>query len=164
MNDFQTDDAWQREQRDRYLLKYYRKHFNNFHFCDKLLDEQRRGIDTIIRIGDLTFTVDEKIVRKKYDAFALETKSCTIPGHEKPGWMFYGEADRLIYCFSIDGGLECHTINFTLLQKWFLPREKDFAPFQMESRNRTAGRVVPIRDVVDARLRIARFEIKGENP
>ena len=159
MNDFQTDDAWQHGQRDRYLLPFYRKHYSNFYFCDHLSDEQRRGIDTIIRIGDKVFSIDEKIVRKQYDAFALETKSCTVEGHEKTGWMFYSEATRMIYCFAFDGGLDCYVIDFTKLQKWFWPRERSFPQFRMETKNKTSGRVVPICDVVAAGLCIRHFEM-----
>lgn len=163
MNDFTTDDAWQRQMRDKYLLPHYRRHFADFHFCDTLVDEQRRGIDTIIKIGSKRFTVDEKIVRKQYDAFALETKSCTVPGHEKTGWMFYGDADLLLYCFFIDAGLDCYMMDFQKLRKWFWTCESTFAPFQMDTKNKTAGRVVPIRDVHAAGCIINHFETMGRD-
>lgn len=160
MNDFYTDDRWQREQRDRYLLPlFYRKHYARFQFCDHLPEEQRRGVDTIIWIGDRRYTVDEKIVRKKYTAFALETKSCTVPGHEKPGWMFYGEADRLLYCFSIPKGLFCYVLDFPKLQTWFWTQEPTFPPFEMDTKNRTAGRIVDIGFVKNAGCIIRDFEI-----
>lgn len=162
MNDFLDDDKFQREQRDKYLLPlFYKKRFNNFVFCDGFDHEQRRGIDTIVRIGNLRWTIDEKIVRKRYTAFALETKSCTLPGHEKPGWMFYGEADRLLYCFSITNGLECFIVDFPKLQTWFWMHEKTFPPFQMETRNRSFGRVVEVELVRQAGLVIGQFEVRS---
>src|SRR5215471_19111726 len=102
MNDFNSDNQWQLEQRDSILKPlFYDWHFHDrYKFCDDMRDYQERGIDTIITSGiGKTIHVEEKIVRKQHTAFALETKSCTVEGHEKSGWMFYSEADRLLYCF-----------------------------------------------------------------
>lgn len=162
MNDFVDDDKWQREQRDRYLVPlYYRKCFSSFQLCDRLPDEQRRGIDTIITIGRThRWTIDEKIVRKKHTAFVLETKSCTVPGYEKPGWMFTNDVDRLLYCFSVPNGLDCFMIDFHKLHSWFWAHENTFPSFQMDTKNRTAGRVVDIGLVERAGFIIRNFELR----
>ena len=95
--------------------------------------------------------IEEKIVRwpgYRYADFCLETQSCTVPGHELPGWMFYGEADYLLYCFQLDdGALDAWLIDFPKLYEWFWPRESTYPVFQMKTRNRTRGRKVPVADV-----------------
>lgn len=163
MNDFIEDDVWQRRQRDNLLIPgFYRQYYGDeFRLADNDKELQSRGIDTIIeKIGK---TVDEKIVRWpgfKYHAFALETRSCTVPGHEKSGWMLYGEADWLLYCFQQqDESLDCYLIDFPMLQKWFWPLESTFPPFQMKTKNCSAGRVVNI-DLVVSAVPTKRFQIE----
>ena len=150
MNAFLDDDAYQRHMRDTVLVPafYELRFYGRFRFFDGDMDHQNRGIDTVVYLDGRPIYIEEKIVRwkgRKYDAFALETESCTVKGHEKPGWMHYGEADRLLYCFAMEAGwLDCWWLDFGALQKWFWPLEDTFPVFQMDTKNRSAGRVVPI--------------------
>jgi hypothetical protein len=152
MNEFAADDMFQREKRERYILPWYES-FANVTCVDTLREFQGLGIDTILIRHDNrhVVNVEEKVVRwpgYKYEAFTLETDSCTVLDHESPGWMCYSRSDRLLYCFETEQGqLDCWWIDFPCLQKWFWERLEGFARFQMKEKNKTAGRVVPIEDV-----------------
>ena len=159
MNDFASDDAWQRGVRDKILApSFYGEHAveGRYVTIDKgrlaTILQQRYAVDTIVQGRDgAAICIEEKIVRwpgYRYASFFLETKSCTVPGHESPGWMFYGEADFLLYCFQLeDESLDCWLIDFPQLQTWFWPREPSFPYHQMKKRNKTGGRLVPVADV-----------------
>ncbi len=165
MNDFRRDDAWQRGVRDAILAPgFYGKYAvdGRYVVIDKgaLATQLQRdyAVDTIAQgKHGAAVCIEEKIVRwpekrgRPYDCFSLETKSCTIPGHEKPGWMFYGRADYLLYAFQQrDCTLDVWLIDFPKLQSWFWPLEATFPIFRMKERNMSAGRVVPINDVQNA--------------
>jgi hypothetical protein len=159
MNDFHSDNAWQRRVRDEVLApQFYGRYAKEgrYVFVDKgrlaSILQKRYAVDTVLQARDgSALCIEEKIVRwpgYKYACFCLETKSCTLPGLESPGWMFYGEADYILYCFhQDDGGLDCWLIDFPKLQQWFWPRESGFTPFHMKTKNRTFGRKVPIANV-----------------
>jgi hypothetical protein len=176
MNDFARDDAWQRGVRDRLLAPFYAKRATGgrYVFIDKgkIASKLQRlyAVDTILQGGDgEAICVEEKIVRwpakrgTPYTAFSLETKSCTVPGREAPGWMWYGEADYLLYVFeTAAGGLDCHLIDFPKLQEWFWKCERDFPTFgPLATLNRSAGRVVPI-ESVRAAIPCWRFPVEEE--
>lgn len=160
MNDFERDNRWQREVRDQVLVPgFYGRYATEGRYV--LIDkgrlatilQKRFAVDTIMqgREGS-ALCIEEKIVRwpgYRYASFCLETKSCTVPGFESDGWMVYGQADYLLYCFQTeDGDLDCWLIDFPKLKTWFWPREHTFPAFQLEhTHNRSAGRKVPIMDV-----------------
>lgn len=157
-NHFRSDDAWQREVRDAILVPqlYQARASGRFVLMDKgrlsTMVQRRMAIDTITQARDGgALGIEEKIVRwpgYRYTAYCLETESCTVPGHESAGWMQYGDADYLLYCFQLEcGGLDCDLIQFQRLRDWFWPLEETFPVFQMQSQNRTRGRKVPIAQV-----------------
>lgn len=161
MNDFTDDNAWQREVRDRVLAPgFYGSYALNgrFVFMDKgrfaTILQKRFAVDTIVqgRKGE-AIAIEEKIVRfprhgNPHTAFFLETESCTVEGHHSPGWMTYAEADYLLYCFhQPDDSLDSWLIDFQKLQDWFWPNDSRFPRSVMSTKNRTAGRVVPIAEV-----------------
>ena len=160
MNDFDRDNAWQKEVRDTVLVPgFYEKCATNgrYVFLDKgrlaKILQKRSAVDTIFqgKNGTAHF-IEEKIVRwpgYHYDAFTLETHSCTVPGHESDGWMVYGEADYLFYCCEQKNrDLVCLLANFPKLQEWFWPLENSFPTFgPLNTLNRTMGRKVPIEDI-----------------
>ena len=163
MNDFRSDDAWQRDLRDRILVPqfYQCRSPGRFVLMDKgrlaTFMQRRMAVDTITQgKGGLAVSIEEKIVRwpksgKAYTAFCLETESCTVQGHKSSGWMVYGESDYLLYCFhQKDDSLDCHLIDFQRLKEWFWPLEETWPTFQMETRNRTRGRLVQISQVQGA--------------
>lgn len=176
MNDFHRDDQWQREVRDRLLAPWYGHYSRDgrYVFIDKgklaTILQKRYAVDTIIqaRTGS-AICIEEKIVRwpedrnRPYEAFALETKSCTTEGREAPGWMVYGEADYLLYCFAQNAeatSIIAYLIEFPALKAWFWPRENFYSQFgPLKTINRTVGRVVPIGDVV-AEVRSRRYLIE----
>jgi hypothetical protein len=157
INTFLLDDAWQRDKRDRFLAAFYGEHAfdGRYVFVDKgaLATRLQRefAVDTLLqgKQGDLV-PIEEKIVRWKgrtYDAFCLETDSCTVRGHEDMGWMYYGQALWLFYCFEQADlrSLLCYLISFPELQRWFFANMDTFPMFRMKDTvNRTTGRVVSI--------------------
>ena len=159
MHDFDRDNAWQRRIRDEILVPHYRAEATEGRYV--LLDrgnlatrlQKELAVDTIFQIGGGEIvSVEEKIVRwpgYTYTAFCMETHSCTVPGRESQGWMVYGSADCLLYCFATaEQGLDCHMINFPRLKEWFWPIYERFDTFgPMDSLNKSMGRKVPIVDV-----------------
>jgi hypothetical protein len=167
MNQFHRDNGWQRQMRDRILAPSFYDAYatkGRYVFLDKgkLATEIQRmkAVDTIVQGREnIAVCIEEKIVRwpkirnEGYTAFTLETMSCTVPGREKAGWMKYGEADYLLYCFSdpTETALRCFLIDFPKLQTWFWT-ELSANPCKWphtitEQINRTECRVVPIEDV-----------------
>lgn len=156
MNDFRRDDAWQKQVRDTVLGPGFYGVFavdGRYVLVDKgrlaSILQKRYAVDTVVQgKNGNAYCIEEKIVRwpgYKYAAYTLETDSCTVPGHESQGWMHYGQADFLIYCFHQENGdLDCHLIDFPKLQDWFWQHVDEFEDFQMETRNRTKGKKVPI--------------------
>lgn len=113
--------------------------------------QKRYAVDTIIQRHDGRATcIEEKIVRwpfrgEPYDAITLETQSCTVSGHESPGWMEYGQADWLNYAMCQEkGDVLCHIINFQGLKDKFWPAAEQFALTVSKQHNKTACRVVPL--------------------
>jgi len=170
MNDFERDDKWQRQLRDKILVPgFYGEYATDGRYV--LIDkgrlashfQKRLAVDTIVQgKGGEVVCIEEKIVRwpksgKPYTAFCLETESCTKPGHESDGWMVYGKADYLLYCFADETEtiLDCHLIDFPPLKEWFWKNAETFPPFQMlNTINQTRGRVVPIADIQTAGVKI----------
>jgi hypothetical protein len=152
MNDFVTDDEWQRQMRNEFLVPFYKKTFLGYVLLDKrrfAKRQQERGVDTIAWYAeDQPIGIEEKIVRWAgyvYTAVCLEIASCTVPGYIAPGWMWYSEADILVYCMQLENGdLDCRTIDFPELHKWFWDHEREFPFHVMPDKNKTACRVVPI--------------------
>ena len=158
MNDFYQDDTWQKGRRDAILVPHFygpRATEGRYVFMDKgrfaSLLQKRYAVDTIAQKGEDTIAIEEKIVRwkgKHLQRFCLETRSCTLPGLESDGWMVYGRADYLLYCFEQpDGSLDCHLIDFTQLRAWFEKNQERYQIHTMPSQNRTESRLVDIKDV-----------------
>lgn len=156
-SDFDRDNDWQRRVRDQILAPGFYGTFatdGRYVLIDKgrLATQLQRefAVDTIVQgRNGAAVCIEEKIVRwpgRVYAAYSLETDSCTVPGREKQGWMAYGQADYLLYCFQQeDGALDCHLIDFPKLRAWFWERVSDFPTFgPLRTLNRSAGRVVPI--------------------
>lgn len=172
-SDFHRDNEWQRRIRDVVLApRLYDRHAHGgrYVFIDKgklaSVLQKRYSVDAIMQGRDgRAICIEEKIVRWPgyvYRDFCLETDSCTIPGRESAGWMQYGQADYLLYCFETEAGdLDCYLIDFPALREWFWPRldrYKIFGPLQ--TLNRSMGRKVPIKDVCLA-VRTWRFALRS---
>ncbi len=152
------DDEEQRAKRDAVLKPgFYERYFPGCYiFLDKgplaLFLQKERGLDTIVCKRDgVVAGIQEKIIRwkgRELERFFLETMSCTVKGHESPGWMRTSQAEFLLYCFTTaDGDLDCWLIDLGALQRWFWPREQEFEPHRMEGDehpNHALGRKVPI--------------------
>ena len=162
MNVFVRDNEWQKGLRDRILAPGFYGSYalgGRYVFIDKgaLATKFQReyAVDTILQgKGGAAVCIEEKIVRwpkkdKPYSAFTLETRSCTVPGREKDGWMKYGEADYLLYCFAnrTESALHCYLIDFPKLKEWFWPIVENWPITVTEQINRTECRVVPITEV-----------------
>jgi hypothetical protein len=159
VGDFERDNEWQRKVRDSVLAPGFYGSYaleGRYVFIDKgrlaTTLQKRYAVDTVLQgRNGAAFCIEEKIVRwpgHRYSAYALETQSCTKPGHESPGWMKYGEADYLLYCFMQPETLEVHLIDFPKLQEWFWSKVDDFEQFgPLPTLNATVGRKVSIADV-----------------
>ena len=172
MNDFHCDNAWQKQMRDEILAPYfYSKHAaeGRYVFLDKgrlaTILQRRYAVDTILqgRKG-AAVCIEEKIVRwpgYEYSSFCLETKSCTVPGYESDGWMVYGKADFLFYCFQQEMPvcLNCWLVDFPKLQEWFWPIVGEFKTFRIPTQNRTEGRLVPV-DIVREHVPTWRYRVE----
>jgi hypothetical protein len=159
MPDFETDNLF--TQRARALIErdlYPRLAYNNHYVSISGISGgsgflQRQGhIDAVLQTGPgVSVTVEEKIVRNKYDRFAIETHS----NHERgnpDGWIHVSTADMLIYAFGIPHGLECWIMSLPALRQWFIPREERYRYHDIRNVYRgnvyhTRVRVVPIQDV-----------------
>jgi hypothetical protein len=160
---FAADDAWQRGIRDRLLGPHFYARYavgGRYVYIDKgklaRTIQKRCAVDTIVQGRDgRAICVEEKITRPPKNGrplvnFFLETDSCTVPGHESPGWMRYGRADYLLYCFVEDGerAMVCYLIDFPALQRWFAEHETAYPAYTMPyTDNHTRGRLVPIETV-----------------
>jgi hypothetical protein len=126
------------------------------------------AVDTVMqgRNGG-ALCIEEKIVRfpengRPHTRFCLETRSCTVPGREKDGWMCYGRADLLLYCFAAHRDpvmeLDCYSIDFSALRKWFWTRlpSANWHTHRTEQINHTESRLVPIAEVQSAGFRCRR--------
>lgn len=157
--EFHKDDAFQREIRNRILVpEFYGRRMNgHFVFMDKgrlaNVMQRRWAVDTIAQTSHgEAVSIEEKIVRWKgrhYTAVCLETRSCTVPGREKTGWMEYGRADYLLYCFQQPEPekLRCVLVEFQPLKRWFWPIRDRWPATETDQINKTRSRVVPIEDI-----------------
>lgn len=161
MSDFTRDNDWQRKVRDSVLAPGFYGSYamdGRFVFVDKgrlaTTLQKRYAVDTVVqgKNGAALF-IEEKIVRwpgYTYNAYTLETDSCTKPGYESKGWMHYGQADYLLYAFMRPDRLCVHLIDFEKLQVWFWREVDRFEVFgPLNTLNRTMGRKVPVRDVAE---------------
>ena len=164
---FNNDNGWQRNVRDLVLKPWYKEHegIMFFEFCDEgLLSKylQKIGIDTVIeKKNEELIAIEEKIVEwpidkdtkmdkdEPYSSYALETESCTNPGHESDGWMRTATSNYLFYCFIQKDrkSLMAHLIDFPKLQEWFFENDrykKEFHPTTTDKENHTRCYLVPI--------------------
>ncbi len=156
MSRFHDDDNAQKAVRDAVLGPGFYGPFSldgRYVFIDKgrlaTILQKRFAVDTILqRTNGAATCIEEKIVRwpgKEYTAIVLETKSCTVPGHESDGWMVYGQADWLNYVMCQENGnLLCHIIDFQKLKERFWERVDSFSETITKQHNKTACRVVPL--------------------
>jgi hypothetical protein len=166
MSEYHRDMVWTRRMRDEILKPSFYGRYScdgRYVFIDKgrlaTLLQKRYAVDTIVQGKEgAAICIEEKIVRwpkrdEPYTAFTLETRSCTVPGRETPGWMQYGKADYLLYCFANrdETTLRCYLIDFAALQKWFWGRYFIYPETITEQINHTECRVVPI-DHVEAHV------------
>lgn len=164
MNVFERDNTWQRGLRDAILAPHFYGKYavDGRYVCidkGKLATclQKQFAVDTIMQGRDgAAVCIEEKIVRwpaarnEPYTAFTLETMSCTVDGRESPGWMKYGRADYLLYCFadSSDTRLQCYLMDFRKLQDWFWPIADTFPKTVTKQINKTECRVVQIHAVL----------------
>lgn len=170
VNDFYTDDAWQKTMRERFFVPHYRETFAAFGFLDgdREFDRamQKHGIDTIVlsHVG-ATHTIEEKIARYKgkvYDAIAVETRSCTLPGMEKDGWIITAKAEFLLYGIeTAEGDLDTLLVDMNQLKSWFAENYQNYPPHVMPDKNRSECRIVKINDIMAGVPKCRRFLLKA---
>ncbi len=156
MSRFHTDDGLQKGVRDAVIGPgLYGPHSldGRYIFLDKgrlaTILQRRYSVDTILQTqSGEAVAIEEKIVRwpgYKYDSLTLETKSCTVPGHESDGWMVYGDADWLNYAMcQEDGSVLCYFIKFPELKDAFWRDVDLFQETRTTQHNKTVCRLVPL--------------------
>ena len=160
MSEFTKDNNWARQMRDKHLKPLYRERSaeGRFVFCDKgrlAREIQRMSVDTIMQgIDGEICGVEEKIRRwpiYRHRDMALETKSCSVAGHETPGWMYTAKCKVLLYCFEQkDGRLLCFAVPFAPLRDWFFEDNRflQYGKIQTTQFNHSECRVVPLKDIL----------------
>lgn len=175
-NPFTQDNNWQLGIRNRVLYPFYKgkAHDGRFVFADKgsLADVLQRdmAIDTVMQTyGNAVTSIEEKIVRwpgYEYKSYTLETMSCTVPGREKLGWIWYAKCDVLLYCFvQADGSLIAHSIPFGRLKNWFFGYAQfwKYRSTTTTQINKTKCKIVPISDVWNNVVGCKKFVIGIQN-
>jgi hypothetical protein len=158
MNDFILDNFWQQNIRDTILKPFYKQtaYEGRFVFADKgklaEMLQKEMAVDTIMQGKENKIIgIEEKIVRwpgYKYTSYTLELMSCTVPGREKKGWMYYAQCNILLYCFvQADNSILAHAIPFNALQKWFFANKDKYNSTITKQINHTECKIVPISDV-----------------
>ena len=166
MSRFRDDNSQQQRVRDAVLGPgLYGPHSldGRYVYLDKgrlaTILQKRYAVDTFMQSKNgAALAIEEKIVRwpgKKYEAITLETKSCTVPGHESDGWMVYGKADWLHWVMCQDDGtVLSYFMPFPKLQKIFWEaleeNEHIFPKTTTTQHNRTECRVVNLAWIRDA--------------
>ena len=89
--------------------------------------QRNAHIDVVLQVSEkASITVEEKIVRRVYPAFAIELKA----NHKMvglDGWFYKTTADVLVFAFTRpDGGLEAHTMAMGALRAYLAPRMRDY--------------------------------------
>lgn len=81
-------------------------------------------IDCVVQTGPgVSITVEEKIVRKLYNAFAVETEGDlqrSQQAGEPDGWIHTSTADVLVYAFTVPAGLDAYYFRMAALRRWFM--------------------------------------------
>jgi hypothetical protein len=129
VTDFDSDKAWTEQargsfERDLYPALAWEGRFVYLaRSAGSEFLQRVAHIDAVVQTGPgVSITVEEKIVRRKYAALAVETHSRVESG-ERDGWIYTSTADTLIYAFGVQGGLECWIMSLPALRQWFEPRE-----------------------------------------
>lgn len=107
-------------ERDLYPCLSYLGRFVSINGSSSGSDYLQRNahIDAVLQstVG-ASLTVEEKIVRKRYDAFAIETNSNVGAAGRADGWLYTSTADLLLYAFTIPGGLDCWLMSLPALRE-----------------------------------------------
>lgn len=110
-------------------------------------------IDCVVQTGPgVSITVEEKIVRKVYTAFAIEVEGDaqrSVEVGEPNGWIYTSTADVLVYAFTVPAGLDAYYFRMAALRRWFFQNYTRYV--QVERPNGFGDHVsrcilVPIRD------------------
>lgn len=158
--EFDRDKLWMQGAREKFLRPFYELHFSSFEFVDADVDTIAVG-----RKSGKTFRIEEKLIRPphslvRFQNFLLETMSCTVPGHEREGWMVTSTADLLLYGFCGHGELtmDVHILDMPALKAWFWPRCDLFESHETEQINRTRVSKVPF-GVIPREIRLGRTRL-----
>lgn len=161
-NEFQRDDQWQKQMRNRFLPATYGKWSveGRYVLVEKskysMMVQKRDAVDTLLQARlDLSVSIEEKMERwPGYPRrnFFCETRSCTVKGRESDGWMCYAKCDCLFYMFAreydqlLDGYL---VLQFPKFQRWFWENYRNYTPRTLtHTLNKTCGYPVPILDAI----------------
>lgn len=91
--------------------------------------QRHAHIDAVVERAGRSLTVEEKIVRRAYPAFAVETHANlekSLAAGQPDGWLWTSTADLLLYAFSHPFGLETYVMGLPELRAWFGARESVF--------------------------------------
>lgn len=160
--------------------KYYRGRYRLLAGDDPL---QAQDIDTIIeseKTGQKE-TLEEKIIRwrldkdtgepsdQRYTAIAAETWSNINEDRKKTGWMVFGMAKWLLWCFLVpktEVAMDCYLFDFQALKAWFweMEQERNWPKVLVynENGNISEVQVVPIKEIRAAGIMVKKFSLWPE--
>lgn len=131
--------------------------------------QQNAHIDAILALKDgRSITVEEKIIRRPWPSFALETWSSVE--RERPGWIYTSKADWLLYAFIQPYGMDAYLMEFDKLQGWFnrVQAAIHYHPHDTENKMKYGDRftsrciLVPI-DELSRAIRVVKYKLESES-
>jgi hypothetical protein len=178
--EFIRDDDWQHHLAVAVLDPFYRSRGWQVERYPGDHPMQRLHVDVTLGKADKRHRIDEKIIRGRRDGrpatkISLETRSCSVPGRERPGWIAReepSEATVLLVCNSdvADLGpaawravteLDCVWIPFNPLREWFWQQGEEHWEAQDNGQaNHSLSRKVPISEILRAIPGARRFLVE----
>lgn len=172
----EEDDAWQRRVRDRLLSPWYQQKASWHWFADRekgavAVGLQDRGIDTLAIFKHRLVSIDEKMARpplytkRPFPDYYLELKSRTVPT-ETPGWMEYGRAEVVLYCFAYGDQdepdrLDCRMLDAVRLKAWVAANRERCEAYAMTRYDHCPTGVKAPIGAVDAAALICQFWVEA---
>jgi hypothetical protein len=175
IDDFNRDDReWQLPIALRLLDPVYRLRGWHVTRYDGRHEMQKLHVDVTLERDGVSINIDEKILRRRRDgrapvAVSCETWTCSVPGHERRGWLWHEEkrkTDIILICYAdalvADDvyHLDCLWIPCPALVTWFWEQGEDRWPENVSQQsNRSISRKVPIDAIKEAIPGFKRFHI-----
>lgn len=157
-------ESMKRERQDMPKIQSWLTDLLGCTFQDTSNDEQLQGKDLLSSDGEY---YEIKIRNAKYrDLYKKDILIETISNDKKdsPGWIYYSEADWLIYLYAPLDDLIGYKINMLVLKKWWSFYEHRRVWMKKAVPNRgynTINRVVPLKFLDDVNIMYLPWDASG---